>query len=46
MSLDMYRLSLEERNRRYKNIRKLMDEQGLDGLHHDSKMLMMTEVVS
>jgi Xaa-Pro aminopeptidase len=32
MSLDLYRLSLEERNRRYKNIRKLMDERGLAGL--------------
>ena len=32
MSLDIYRLSLEERDRRYKNIRELMDEEGLDGL--------------
>ena len=32
MSLDIYRLSLEERDRRYKNIRELMGEQGLDGL--------------
>ncbi len=32
MSLDMYRLSLEERDRRYKNIRELMGEEGLDGL--------------